>query len=88
MKHIILTIGLLMASVFWAAEKGHSAAQYSLGNCYYYGNGVKKDGNTALYWFEKARDGGFDAEEDVKKLKAEGYSSSRAKQENRKMRKK
>jgi TPR repeat protein len=36
------------------AKQGDAIAQYNLGLCYYYGEGVEKDKNTALYWYKKA----------------------------------
>lgn len=37
-----------------AAEQGHAAAQYNLGNCYYDGEGVEKDLQKAIEWYTKA----------------------------------
>ena len=36
------------------AENGNVSAQNILGNCYYYGDGVKQDHNQAIYWYQKA----------------------------------
>ena len=37
-----------------AADKGNASAQYMLGQCYYYGEGVDEDDLKAVEWFEKA----------------------------------
>ena len=37
-----------------AAEKGHDQAQFSIGQMYYEGRGVKKDYKEAARWFNKA----------------------------------
>ncbi|CAG8680291.1 3043_t:CDS:1, partial [Scutellospora calospora] len=37
-----------------AAKMGLPASQYELGNCYEYGEGVEKNWNKALYWYQKA----------------------------------
>ncbi len=34
-------------------------AQFNLGNCYYSGKGVKKNLKKAVYWWEKAANGGY-----------------------------
>jgi TPR repeat protein len=41
-----------------AAERGHSQAQYNLGNMYLKGQGVKADREAAEKWFRKAADQG------------------------------
>ena len=41
-----------------AAMKGHSEAQYSLGCCYNYGEGVTKDLSEAARWYRKAAEQG------------------------------
>lgn len=33
--------------------------QFNLGNCYYYGYGVSKDYEKAVYWYEKAANQGY-----------------------------
>ncbi|MDR1056586.1 MAG: hypothetical protein LBL90_12375 [Prevotellaceae bacterium] len=38
-----------------AAEQGYASAQNSLANCYYYGEGVAKNIETALVWYKKPR---------------------------------
>lgn len=40
------------------AEQGDSDAQYQLGNCYYWGEGVKRDWQTSVYWFKKSAEQG------------------------------
>lgn len=42
-----------------AAKIGDASAQYSLGNAYYFGEGVSKDSTQAVYWFRKAAEQGF-----------------------------
>jgi hypothetical protein len=69
---------------YWrAAKEGNTEAQLNLALCYYMGEGgAPKDGNTALYWFEKALAGRertrATAEAIMNNLRKEGYSSSRA----------
>ena len=41
-----------------AAEQGNTYAQYNLGNCYYYGNGVPQDNTEAAKWYRKAAEQG------------------------------
>lgn len=41
-----------------AAEQGNAEAQYSLGKCYYNGEGVGKDFTKAVSWFAKAAEQG------------------------------
>ncbi len=40
------------------AEKGDTRAQYTLGNMYFYGKGVSRDGKEAIKWFRKTADQG------------------------------
>ncbi len=40
------------------AEQGDSDAQWRLGECYYWGKGVKKDWQTSVYWFKKSAEQG------------------------------
>ena len=82
-------------AVYWyrkAAEQGVAQAQNYLASCYYFGNGVEKDGNTALYWYEQAiknEDESLNEKSKefvpifIKRLKEQGYSSSRAKVSNK-----
>jgi len=42
-----------------AAEQGFARAQYSLGLCYYDGEGVTKDAAEAVKWFRKAAETGL-----------------------------
>ena len=37
-----------------AANQGNAKAQYSLGMCYIWGHGVKKDFVKAVYWLQKS----------------------------------
>jgi TPR repeat protein len=41
------------------AIRGHAQAQFMLGNCYAYGQGVDRDDAEAVKWFTKAAEGGF-----------------------------
>ena len=41
-----------------SAENNYRPAQYYLGWFYFYGHGVKKDVNKAIYWYEKAANQG------------------------------
>lgn len=41
------------------AEQGDAAAQYSLGNCYFYGFGVDKDQREAVKWLRKSAEQGY-----------------------------
>ena len=53
-----------------AAEQGHAAAQYNLGNCYYDGEGVEKDLQKAIEWYTKAAEqGDEDAQEALERLR-------------------
>ena len=40
------------------AEKGDASAQFNLGRCYFYGQGVAKDEVEAVKWYRKAADQG------------------------------
>jgi TPR repeat protein len=52
-----------------AADQGHSGAQYLLGLCYYYGEGVTKDHAEAKKWLSKsAAQGNKDAKVALKKF--------------------
>ena len=58
--------------IYWykkSAEGGSAMGQYDLGLCYQYGRGVKRDRDTARYWFQKAADQGLEeAKEKLKKI--------------------
>jgi TPR repeat protein len=41
-----------------AAERGDAKAQFNLGDCYFFGQGIKKDYNEAVQWFRKAAEQG------------------------------
>ncbi len=66
------TIGSEEEAAKWfmkAAELGHSAAEYNLGLCYYYGKGISQDRKKARAWLERAYEhGNEDAEGTIKKL--------------------
>ena len=42
-----------------AAELGHPEAQWSLGSCYYYGDGVEEDIIEAVKWYRKSAEQGY-----------------------------
>ena len=42
-----------------AAEAGHVEAQYYLGLCYLYGNGIEQDNTKAVTWLERSANAGF-----------------------------
>ena len=44
-----------------AAEQGNAAAQYELGDMYYWGQGVPRDYTEAMKWYRKAAEQGFAA---------------------------
>ena len=41
-----------------AAEQGFAEAQYELGECYYYGNGIDENETEAVKWYQKAAEQG------------------------------
>lgn len=41
------------------AQSGDSEAQYRLGECYYYGNGIEQDYKKAVEWYEKSAEQGY-----------------------------
>ena len=51
------------------AEQGYANAQYNLGVCYYNGEGVERDYEQAVYWYEKTAEQGQEfAQYNLKKL--------------------
>ena len=42
------------------ANQGDDGAQFSLGDCYYTGNGIEQDYKKAAYWYKKSADQGND----------------------------
>ena len=42
-----------------AAEKGHAAAQFNIGCCYFNGQGIEKNLTEAVKWFKKAAEQGY-----------------------------
>ena len=42
-----------------AAMQGDAEAQYQLGNCYYNGDGVRKDFSAAADWYREAAEQGY-----------------------------
>ena len=54
-KHYVMGYGKQYLELYRnAAEAGNINAQINLGNCYYYGDGVKQDYNQAIAWYQKA----------------------------------
>ena len=52
----------MASAVYWyrkSAELGYAKAQYNLGMCYYYGQGVSKDISKALKWWRRAAEQGL-----------------------------
>ena len=41
------------------AEQGYAPAQFIIGECYYYGNGVTEDESVAVSWYRKAAEQGY-----------------------------
>jgi TPR repeat protein len=68
-------------SIKWyrkAANQGLADAQFELGRCYYYGNGVKKDYSEAMAWYRKASDQGHgESQRRVGLLYAQGEGVSK-----------
>ncbi len=55
-----------------AAKQGYAGAQFNLGCCYYYGQGVERDYAEAADWFRKAAEQGHaNAQDNLNKLKSE-----------------
>ena len=51
----------ILNAVFWfekAATQGHPEAQYLLGCCYEYGEGVQKDDRKAFHWYQESMNNG------------------------------
>jgi TPR repeat protein len=44
----------LLSEIKYRAQNGEAGAQYSLGQCYYFGEGVPKDNAEAVKWYLKA----------------------------------
>ena len=56
-----------------AAEQGDSNAQYNIGRCYEYGNGVEQSYEEAAKWYQLAADSGDeDAQERLDTLRNNG----------------
>ena len=59
-----------------AAEMGYPEAQYELGRCYYYGQGVTQSYGQAKYWYGKAAEQGYeDAKKALERLGAQQPSN-------------
>ena len=64
------------------AESGDAEAQHKLGNCFYYGLGVKQDYREAVKWFRKAADQHYaPAENDLGFCYHEGYGVEQSDEE-------
>ena len=50
-----------------AADQGHTPAQYNLGHCYYYGEGVQSNRSEAIRYLQLAEAQGY---ENAKKILA------------------
>lgn len=46
-------------SISSMAEQGHARAQYSLGSCYHFAQGVEEDQSRAVEWYRKAAEQGY-----------------------------
>ena len=54
-----------------AADQGLPPAMFAVGDCYFLGNGVKKDTDTAVEWYHKALADGYEPDEtDIEHLKS------------------
>ena len=57
-----------------AAQMGNAAAQYTLGDCYYYAIGISKDEEEAVQWYRKAAEqGDNDAQHRLGRCYSEGW---------------
>lgn len=45
--------------IYSKAQQGDALAQFDLGDCYYYGDGVAKDLSQAVYWYREAAEQGL-----------------------------
>ena len=54
----IAAIAQIDSEILRKAEQGDAEAQNSIGDCYYFGNGVQQDYKQAVYWFRKAAEQG------------------------------
>ena len=64
-------------AAYWfrkAARQGLDVAQFNLANCYYHGNGVKKDRDLAFYWYNKAYEQGLDVANEMQTYVGTGHS--------------
>ena len=58
-------------SFAFAAERGHTKAQFQLGKCYYEGTGVEKDDSKAIEWLRRAAYGDSRAKELLERVERE-----------------
>ena len=59
-----------------AAEKGNTYAMVKLGKCYFWGLGVKKDKDIAIYWFKEAeKEGNLSATSFLQKMERESFNN-------------
>ena len=52
------TTNLTFEELYALAESGQSEAQYSLGLCYFFGDGIDEDKTEAVNWFKKSATNG------------------------------
>ena len=69
-------------SFAFAAERGHTKAQFQLGKCYYEGTGVEKDDAKAIEWLRRVAYGDSRAKELLDRVEREMFA--RALEERRK----
>ena len=65
-------------SFAFAAERGHTKAQFQLGKCYYEGTGVEKDDAKAIEWLRRASYGDPGAKELLNRVEPEMLARSAA----------
>ena len=66
-----------MESFAFAAERGHTKAQFQLGKCYYEGTGVEKDDAKAIEWLRRASYGDPRAKELLDRVEREMLARAR-----------
>ena len=66
-----------MESFAFAAERGHTKAQFQLGKCYYEGTGVEKDDAKAIEWLRRASYGDPRAKELLERVEREMLARAR-----------
>lgn len=71
--HDIAKTKIKLDSLLQKSKDGNAEAQYELGNCYFYGNDVKKDFPQAFKWYQKAAEQGHPQAKDVLEQYKEKY---------------